>query len=122
MGGNREEKVGLVETPAEAETRMRSSAMAPKLVLEYAGVVVTVKPDKTADPVIKDSALKAYRDALVVVRDDFWLAVGVAKLAKGVVAKELPLTTDALVRKLEEVCEIGINHGSVTISRATEKE
>ena len=119
---SREENARLMKKAADAEARIRSSAMAPKLVLEYAGVVITITPDGATDPVVRDSALDAYRRAVVVVRRDFERAVGAAKVAaRDRVAKEPPLTTDALVRELEEVCRVGIRHGSVTVSGAREK-
>jgi hypothetical protein len=119
---SREENGRLMKEAAEAEARMRSSARAPKLVLEYAGVVITITPEGTTDPTVRDSALEAHRRAVFVVRRAFQRAVGAAKVAaRGGVAKEPPLTTDALVHELEEVCRVGIKHGSVTISRARGK-
>src|SRR5260370_38974199 len=88
---SREENARPMKEAAEAEARIRSSAMAPKLVLEYAGVVITITPEGVTDPTVRDSALEAYRRAVVVIRRDFERAVGAAKVAaRGGVAKEPP--------------------------------
>ncbi len=95
--------------------------MARKIVLEYGGVVITITSEGVTDSVVKDYSLEAYRRAVLVVRRDFERAVGAAKLARGIVADEPPLTTDALFHKLEEECRDGIKDGRVTVSRAREK-
>ena|SRR5712692_7602913 len=114
---SREKKAQLMKEAAEANARRRASLKTPKFVIEYAGVVITIKPGGTTDPVIWDSALYAHSLAAKVVRRALQRAEGAAKLA----ATEPAFTTDALVHEFEQVCEVGIRHGSVTISRARKK-
>ncbi len=113
---SQEKNARLMKEAAEAKARRRSSLKTPKLVLEYAGVVITITPGETTEPVIWDSALEAHRRAVLVVRRDLQRAEAAAKsAARGVVVTEPALTTDALVRELEEACKVGIGHGSVTV-------